>query len=167
MTSEALAIDALLEELGGEIPDGEVGEAISALLDEHTEDLNGKVDGYVALIAEYDARAEFRRRESKRILALAIDAERKAEMLRERLKLYFERTGRPKIETGRFVVSVVRNGGVAPLLMDVDPEKLPEEFRREVVTYRADSDAIRAALGRGEELPFARLGERGTSLRIR
>ena len=47
------------------------------------------------------------------------------------------------------------------------PEDMPEEYRIQNVTYKADDAAIRAALDAGQELPFAKLGERGTHLRVR
>ncbi len=166
LTSEALAIESLLEEMGGEIPDAEIEAAIDRILAEHADDLHAKLDGYVALIASYQAHAEVRRAEAKRYQLLAQEAEHKEAKLKERLLLLFERTGRTKVETAHHKISVVKNGGKQPLiLLGESAEQLPEEFR--IVTYSPDKDAIRAALDSGAQLEFAVLCERGTSLRIR
>lgn len=167
LTEEARALDDLLDQLGGEIPDDEVGAHLSAYLEEHTLDLRAKVDGYVSLIAECEFRAEAREAEEKRFKALKEADRRKAALLRDRLKEFLARTNRPKFETDRHVVSVRRTGGKLPLVVDLAPEELPDGFRQTVTTVKQDSDAIRAALARGEELPFARLGEQGNYLFIK
>ena len=59
------------------------------------------------------------------------------------------------------VARLQRNGGVAPL--SVDLARLPAAFVRYVES--ADNAAIRAALGRGEEIPGASLGDVGESVR--
>lgn len=41
------------------------------------------------------------------------------------------------------------------------------KFRRTVVSYSPDTEAIRQALEFGEDVPGCRLGIRGTHLRIR
>lgn len=50
-------------------------------------------------------------------------------------------------------------------LINSNPELLPAQFRR--VRYEVDKDAVRQMLESGAQLSFARLGERGTSIRIR
>lgn len=167
LTTEVLELEALLTEAGGEIPDEEAEAALDAYIEHLDGDLHAKLDAYVTLIAEFDARAEARLAESKRVKALADRDALNSERLRGRLKQYFERTGRDKVETKRFRVSLVANGGKLPLNLHCPPESLPEEFRREKVVFSADQAAIRAALERGEQLVFAELGERGKVLRIK
>jgi hypothetical protein len=59
-------------------------------------------------------------------------------------------------------------GGKQPLDIDIEePEKIPEEYRKEVVKYSADNDKIREALDKGEELSWARYAERTEYLSIR
>jgi len=60
---------------------------------------------------------------------------------------------------------LVQNGGKLPLLVDVSVDGLPEEYIR--LTKAPALDAIRADLEAGKELPFARFGERGNSIRIK
>jgi len=167
LTTEALAIESLLDQLGGEIPDGEIEGAIDALLADNSRRLDDKLDAYAALITSVKVRAVFRHQEAKRLGQLAHLDQVKAEKLLERLKLYFERTGEGKVETPRFSISLVSNGGKRPLLLDeaLDPATLPAELRRH--RYEADRERIRQMLEAGAAYSFARLGERGSSIRIK
>ncbi len=167
LTSDVLELEALLAEVGGDVTDADAEAAIDAYTAQLEEDLHRKLDGYVTLIAEFDARAEARAKEAERVRHLAQLDEKNAERLRAGLKQFFVRTGREKVETARFRVSLVNAGGKVPLKLHCPPESLPEEFRKEVTTFRADQDAIRAALEAGTPLVFAELGERGKVLRIK
>jgi hypothetical protein len=164
------ALDAVLEEVGGDITDDAAAQAIDEWLMENRDNLSQKLDGYAALIQQRNAMAAARMEEAKRLQALAVADTNAARWLAERLKLFFETYGLQKVETARYKVALQRNGGVLPLLLDDDltPSDVPEDFVIEVpATQRIDTGAIRAALERGEALEFARLGERGTQIRIR
>ena len=64
ISDDIAALGALLEETGGELtPENEA--AFVAFEAEITSNLNGKVDGYCALIAEIDARAAARVRNAR------------------------------------------------------------------------------------------------------
>lgn len=177
LTSDALFLDELLEQIGGEITDAEVEAQIDEWLSEIGDALNEKLDAYVTLIAEFQARAEARKRESERLRARAQVDANNAERLKARLRLYFERTGKRKVETARFTVSLVNSGGKLPLIINpafvAQPELLPEQLRK--VTFAPDGDAIRRALESGELASFetdgvnriAFFGERSTSIRIK
>lgn len=130
------------------------------------EERNTKLDNYGALISELEARSLARTEEAKRLQTLAKTDSNKAKRLKERLKFFFEQHGYGKIETDRYRFSLVKNGGKSPVVLndDYDPCDMPEEFTR--LERMADLAAIREALEAGEELEFAALGERGTSLRI-
>jgi hypothetical protein len=60
--------------------------------------------------------------------------------------------------------SIVKNGGKPPLIISVEPKDLPEDFRK--VEYKANNEAIRTALEKGDAVPGAELGERGEHLTI-
>lgn len=64
-------------------------------------------------------------------------------------------------------IKTVGNGGLMPLVYDktINLEDIPAAYRK--VEYSYDNDAIRRALDAGEELDFARYGERGTHLVIK
>ena len=126
-----------------------------------------KLDGYAALITEMLARAEVRKTEAKRLTELAASDENRAKLLRDRLEWFFELHQLKTVQTNRYKLSVAKNGGKAPLILDesVPVTQMPEQFQK--VTIDPDTAAIREALERGEKLGFAQLGERGTSLRIK
>lgn len=160
-------IDASLEELeallvasGGEITP-EMEEAYADLFAITRE----KLDAYAALIAEMEARAEVRTAEAKRLSVLAGRDHKAAARLRERMLWFFQQHGLKKEETARFTITLARHGGKAPLVIEVAPEDLPQQYQR--VNIAPDTEAIRRALEAGQALPYARLGERGHSIRIR
>lgn len=165
--ADAEALDALLTELEGDISDPAVAEAIDAWLQENHDGLEKKLDGYGALIREREAKAEARKAEAARLLELSRTDENMAKRLKERLFFFFDERGVAKKETARFKFSIVSNGGKLPLI--IDPETNPEEIsvflQKHTVDF--DKDAIRTALENEDVLDFARLGERGRSLRIK
>lgn len=167
LTSEAIAINNLLEQIDGDISEPEIEDAITKIIEDNTGDLKRKFDSIIYLIAEFEARAEFIRKEVQRLTDLARVKENNAKRLKRLAKLYFERTGKHEFETDHFKLAVVPNGGVRQLILseNIEPEKLPRVFQK--VVYEADKVAIRRALENGRELEFARLADRGTSLRIK
>ena len=157
-------LNELLDEVGD---DAEQQEIINNWLESVGEERNRKLDGYAALISEMQARADVRKAEAKRMQELATTDENRARLLKARLKTFFETHDIKTINTDRYRLSLAKNGGKAPLILDenVAVTSLPEQFQR--VTIDADTTAIREVLEKGESLDFARLGERGTSMRIK
>ncbi len=164
LTEEMQALDELLA--SAENPDSpEIFEAIQralALQDERER----KVDAYCSLIAELTARGAARKAEAERLYLNAQRQETAAKSLKFRLLESFKTLGIRKLETDKFTVSVCANGGLVPLELapNLDPATLPEDFQR--VTVTPDTEAIRAALETGP-LDFAKLGERGSHVRIK
>ena len=71
-----------------------------------------------------------------------------------------------KVEGEHFTWQIQKNGGKAPLILDDIPaESLPEEYQ--IRDVKANKDAIRKDLEAGKELPYARIGERGESIRLK
>ena len=155
-------IDALLE-------GGQTEADANAALEEHLAGLDAaledKAEGYASVIQELALRAKARKDEAARIRALAEADEAVADRLKRRLKEAMEATGKTKIDTPRFKLSVAGNGGKAPLVIEAPVDDLPSEFR--VVRHEPNKDAIRAALEAGTAVPGCTLLPRGTSLRIR
>lgn len=155
-----------LNTLLDDLDDTEQQQLITEWLEHLEEERDRKLDNYAALIAELEAKAEIRKREAKRLIDLAAADENRAKMLKERLKYFFETNNLKKVETNRYRLAVVKHGGKAPLILDesVTATELPERFQR--VNIEPDTKAIREALEAGEDLDFARLGDRGSSVRI-
>lgn len=155
----------LLDEIEDE--DLESEKLITSWLGNLGEERDRKLDNYAALIAELEARAEVRKKEAQRLAKLASTDEKKATMLKERLKWFFEVNKLKTVETSRYKLSLTKSGGKPPLILDdaISPADLPDKFQK--IHVEPDKSAIRAALEAGEELDFAHLGDRSSSLRIR
>lgn len=127
-----------------------------------------KIDNYAALIAETEARSEVRKQEGERLLARAkTDADR-VSFLRARLLDFFTRHDLTTLETARFRVTRGKiEGRPGPGVVVAIPEvELPSEFLREIITIRADKDALRTALESGREIEGVSLKETGYQVRI-
>ena len=88
----------------------------------------------------------------------------------ERLKTYMfnsmKAVDKTKIKGELFTLSIRRNGGKAPVIMDVeDTSELPDELVK--IEEKPDMDAIRKLLDSGETCKYAHYGERGESLSIK
>lgn len=157
-------LNDLLDEVGD---DAQQQELINNWLDAVGEERDKKLDGYAALISEMQARADVRKAEARRLQDLAATDENRARLLKERLKSFFQLHDIKTIDTARYRLSLAKNGGKAPLILkdDLSPTQLPEQFQK--VSIDADTAKIREALEAGESLEWARLGERGSSIRIK
>jgi hypothetical protein len=158
------ALDDLLAEVDGDVSSPDVQSAVEAWFAEAEKNIEAKVDGYAGYIAFRRAQAAARKAEARRISDLARADELAADHLCERLKEFFETRGLKKLETPLHVVSVRANGGALPVII-ADGAPPADGFER--VTVDWDKKAVLAALTAGQEVPGARLGERGTSLQIR
>lgn len=155
----------LLDEI--EDNDIESEQLITSWLENLGEERDRKLDNYAALIAELEAKAEVRKKEAQRLAKLAASDEKKAAMLKERLKSFFEVNKLKTVETARYKLTLTKSGGKPPLILDdaISPTDLPKKFQK--IQIEPDKTAIRAALDAGEELDFAHLGDRTSSIRIR
>lgn len=176
ITEEFQAIYDTYWSLEGAEADDFLSKALENALDATGDKLNQKLDAYCSLIAEAKARADVRKAEADRLKKLAEIDENFAARLKDRLKEWFAVTGNTKIETPFHKIGVQANGGVLPVrwLRVVDGEPVETEVEPDVsevddkfLAKVLDTDAIRTALGSGEELPFAKLGVRGSHVRIR
>lgn len=80
----------------------------------------------------------------------------------EALQSAMETAGVDVLKAGDYELKIVNNGGVQPLVISGD---VPDNFMK--VIYEPDNRKIREALIDGQELDFARLGERGRHLKIK
>ena len=154
-------LDAVLD---GGIDSPEAQDALNEHLAGLDVALESKAESYAGFIKELEMRAEARSKEASRIRALAAADDALATRLKEGLKAAMEQTGKLKIETPRFKLSVAANGGKQSLEID-DPSALDPTLQR--IVREPDKDVIRAALDSGIEIAGCRLVPRGTSLRIR
>lgn len=69
-----------------------------------------------------------------------------------------------KIKAGIFDVSICKNGGAVPVIINGD---VPDTWTKATILKKPDMDLIRHELEKGHALPFAILENRGTHVRIR
>lgn len=159
------AIERILIERGGEIPEGEEGQAMLEWLKRTDIELSAKFDQYVGLIKEFEARAKSRDEEAKRMKLLADLDDRASERLKARLKDFMEEKKLTRVDGSRFRVTLCQNSVGALRLERDDPQAYPAQFRK--VSISIDGSKIRAALGRGETVEYASLDKPGTHVRIK
>lgn len=167
--AELQAPDALLDDLGGDVSDPEVGAAVDLWNASLVADEDHKLEAWVGYVRQLEMEAAVAREEAERFSAKARSRESRIDWLKGAMKKHLELTGRTKATTvaGR-TIAVQKNGGKAPLAWttaSVSPDIVGEEFVR--VSREVDTDKVRAELEVGRQLPFAKLEERGTHLRIR
>lgn len=182
ISEDLLTLGDLLAEVGGDVTDEQAEEAITKWFEEIGEARDAKLDNYAALYRTLDARAEMRKAEAARLTDLAAVDGNTAERLKKRLKVFFELHELTTVQTDHFRLSLVNNGGAAPIEVDDNvkehPEQLPEEYRkvsfsvnmlavREKLQIIAAKQAAGQELTADDQLPWARLGERGQHLRIK
>jgi Siphovirus Gp157 len=163
------ALEEMLTDLDGEIPEGEIGAAIEEWFDQLGEERDEKIKAYCALIEMMGFAAEACEEETRRLGKLKRADENGAERLKNRLKEFFQSHGIQKLDLRIFKPHIRTNGGALTLIVppgwESDPASAPEAFHK--VEIKLDTAAIREAIRNDEETHGARLGERGNHLRIR
>ena len=165
ISQDLAALESLLTEMGGELPDEVAEAAIDSWLEETGTATKDKVDAYCGLIRELEARRDARKAEAQRLEHRANVDWNAILRLKARLLAFFETHQIKTLETPRFRVTAAQNGGLAPLIITAPLEEIPDEFIEFV--RKPMNPMIRELLEGGEKLPFAELGPRGRSIRIR
>lgn len=123
-------------------------------------ELEVKAESYVVIIKELSAEADKFRAEIDRLTKRKESLESRVAQLKGRLLESMKETGRDKLPTEHFKLSIAKNGGIQPLKIT---GSVPKEFCK----LEPDNKKIRESLLLGEELDFAHLEERGEHLSIR
>jgi len=121
-----------------------------------------KADNYAKIIREIEGNINTLKDEETRLKNKRQALERNIERLKDNLYNSMKATGKTKFKTDLFSFNIAKNGGKAPVVIGGE---VPDSYC--VVTMTPDKKLIRGLLEQGVELPFATLGERGESLRIR
>lgn len=137
--------------------DGEIRKFVEAEVE--------RVDNLRWYVRHAETMAAAAREEEKRQQRLALTWERRVERVKGFIGAALRAFGKTRAEgkSGRFRLQ--KNGGILPL--DIyDEKQLPTKYTPMVVSYPPDLEAIRRDLEAGVEVPGARLGERGSHLRV-
>ena len=127
-----------------------------------------KAEGYAKILKELEGQAEAVRKEISRLDDKYGKIVANMDRLKTNLKIAMNETGKKKIQTDLFTISVCKNGGKTPLIIDgVDIDEVPEKYKEMHKIEKLNTDAIREDLEKGIDVGFARFGERRESLRIK
>lgn len=152
-----------LLDLAGSMDEDEL-QTFNDTLDAVMGEIEVKADGYAVVLAEIEGRINTVNREIGRLEAIESALSNTRRRMIDRLKTAMEDIGKKEIKTDLHRFKIVGNGGKQPL--DIDEGCVPEEYTKTEVKQVPDKDKIRKTLESGEVLPFARLEDRGTRLKI-
>ena len=133
-------------------------------------DFEDKAEGIAALVAENTATIEAIKNEIDRLREKADRLTNQNDSLKKYLFAEMKFTGKKKVNAGTWTITIAKNGGKAPLVWKIDPDKLDLDALPEKYVKRTESinaAAVRETLEAGGFLSFAELGERGESVRIK
>jgi hypothetical protein len=179
MTGYGRVIEDLITDIeemiaNGEAPeDNQVLKGLYESLVANAESEEQKLEAIVKVIRQAEADAKAQREETERLLQAATVNDNRVKRLKELIKWHLNVTGQKKARAGLFNVSVCGNGGLAPLIVpeipkDNDQEALkgiPVDYVKTVL--QLDTAKVREELEMGVVIEFAKIGERGTHVRIK
>lgn len=128
-------------------------------------EIEDKADGYAKIILGMKADAEVLKIEEDRLYARRKRIEDRQKYLKDTLMANMQAIGVEKIKTALFSISIAKNGGKEPLVIDGLIEDIPGKFlipQPPVV----DNEAVRALLAE-RQVDWAHLEPRGVHLGIR
>lgn len=137
-------------------------------------EIEDKADGYAKIIKSLESNVDGLSKEADRLIARKRIYENRIKWLKQNLEMCMRATGKRKFTTDLFSFNIQKNGGKRKLVVDVDVEKVPEQYRIKQPDA-IDGESIREFLkengyeGQDGSLncEFAHLEPQGESLRIR
>lgn len=159
LTESMLAVQDLLE--SDEFDEQTIADTLDAVEGAY----EYKMENCCKVIKNLEADIEALKAEAKRLTDKRRRLETNIESLKSRMFDSMKVTGKTKIKGSVFTLAIQKNGGKAPVVLDVDVEELPDELVR--VKEEADIEAIRDYLENNPECKYAHIGDRGESLRIK
>ena len=128
-----------------------------------------KAEGYVKVIRNMEGSVNAFKLEIDRLTDKKRHLEDSIKRLKTNLQESMVTLGKRKIKTDLFQISIQKNGGAIPVIVDVPVEDLPDECV--IIKEEPDKKALAVLLQDPENkdhyAKYAHLGERGESLRIK
>lgn len=140
-------------------------EELQAEFDKISDDLEIKAENYGKIIKNLEADEKALAEEEARLAKRRNGIRRNIESMKANLFASMKETGKTKFKTELFSFGIQKNGGLKPLIMNVDVSELPKELQK--VTVEPDNMAIRNYIAETGDISYAELGEASESLRIR
>lgn len=160
LTGQFLTLQQMLED-----PDAET-DVINDTLAGIDCEIEIKADNYAKLIRNLEGSISAIDAELERLTMKKNLYKSGVKRLKDHLQESMTITGKRKFKTDLFSFAIQKNGGKAPVILDVkDTSELPDDLVR--IKEEADLDAIRKLIEAEGSCKYAHLGERGESLRIK
>lgn len=147
----------------GDSDDPEDIEAFKNTLEGINYELDLKADDYAAVILQLNGKSDMITKEIDRLTKIREAITNNVDRMKQLLQWSMEQTGRTEIKTPLHCFKIQKNGGKTPLLIN-EPD-VPDNFKK--VILEVDRQKIREALEDGQEFTWAKLGQRGSHLRIK
>lgn len=161
LTNDWLQVQAMLE-------DPEMDQkAIEDTLESLEFEIEEKADGYARVIRNMEGSIEAIKHEEERLALKRRHLTASIDRLKQNLMNSMVAMDKRKIKTDLFQISIQKNGGADPVIVDVPTDDLPTELV--IIKEEPDKKAIAALLKAFPEAgkKYAHFGERGESLRIK
>lgn len=129
-------------------------------------EIEDKADNYARIIRTLESEVEALKEEEARLARRRRNRENNINLLKTNLENVMRATGKTKFKTLLFNFSIQKNGGKAPLKIDVPIEQIPIEYFKERTEKDLNNEYIRECLDKGL-IDFAHYEERVASLRIK
>ena len=131
------------------------------------ESLQGELDDKVAqwgrCIRNIEAERDAIKEEANRLTSRAQTLDKRVTHMKEVLLMYMKAAG--VTEAGDTIIKAkIRTASTAPLIVDIPPEEVPEEYRKTII--EVDKPAIKDAIKHGKEFTWAHMGERSEFIKI-
>ena len=128
-------------------------------------ELDDKVSQWARCIKNMEAERNAVKEEADRLAKRAKSIDNQVAHRKDTLLMFLKAAGRDKAGDAVIKASIAKNGGKAPIIMNISEDDIPKEYQECI--YRANKEAIRNALESGTELEWAYLGERGEHINIK
>lgn len=138
-------------------------QVITDTLDAIMGEIEVKSEGYVAVLNRLDMELDACKKQYEAWAIRKRVRENAIKRLKKALTDTMIATNKEEIAAGDVKIKLVKNGGKLPL--EYEEEFVPDNYKR--VVYETDTEKIRKALDDGEELGWARYGERGKHIMIK
>lgn len=156
-------------ELNNMILDDEIEEEninqIIDILEAKSGEFEIKAENYAKILGNLQDDINNSKTEEKRLLERRKILENRYKYLNDILFNSMKLTGKTDFSSGNYKFKICKNGGKLPIELQVDINDLPDDLV--IVTRKANNDAIRKYIQDTGDITYARLGERGESLRIK
>lgn len=156
----------LMEYFDAEDLNSEERAAITAEIEKYAAAEVTKVDNIRGYLEHAQMLVDAHRQQAERQRRMAEHWDERIRYLKSVCIKALEAAGKTTVEGKTGSLSIQKNGGVQPMEI-YDENKLPSKYTPMVITSPPDKEAIRKALAAGEEVPGARLLERGVHLKVR